>query len=381
MIKIKKIFKKIILVLPLALFLTAHQVIPENITVCEGQSVDFPWGSIEAADTSGIGNRSFRARLFDVVPIKNVTVSVMPRRYLVPSGETIGVRLYADGVLVVGISRVTDAEGRIAMPAKNAGICVGDRIVAVGEEKIETTDDFVRLINDNGGKAEITLVRDDKKIKVSLLAVYSEKDGGYKAGLWVRDSTAGIGTLTFYDTTKNTFAALGHGICDADTGLLMTVRRGSITACRVRSVIKGENGAAGELLGDFSGKEIGKIEKNSLCGISGETEVVPYGTPMEAATRFETKEGKAVILCDVDGKGPREYEIEITKVAKTLRSDGKNLTIKVTSPELIEKTGGIVQGMSGSPIIQNGRIVGAVTHVLVNDPTSGYGIFIENMLS
>lgn len=379
--KFKKIFKKSIIVLPMLVLLTAYRSIPENITVMQGQNVNLNWGITAGANTEKTGEYGCSVKLFNLIPIKTVNVSVMPKCYVIPSGEAIGVKLYTDGVLVVGISDVTDSGGRIFTPAKDAGIRVGDRITEVNGKKVESTDDFVKKVNDADGRVQLKLVRGDEILDVELAAVYSGESRSYKVGLWVRDSTAGIGTLTFYDPETSTFAALGHGICDSDTKELMVVKKGTVNGCNVRSVIKGESGLAGELLGDFSGKQIGAIISNSSSGIRGKCDSIPYRDAVEVASRFEVKEGKAEILCDIDGCGPKAYEIEITKVSRTAHEANKNLVLKVTDLGLIEKTGGIVQGMSGSPIIQNGRIVGAVTHVFVNDPTRGYGIFIENMLS
>lgn len=376
--KFKKIFKKSVIVLPVMLLLTAYRLIPENMTVMQGQSMAFDWGTIERADPGE--DAEYEAKLFNLIPVKKVNVSVVARRYVIPSGEAIGVKIYADGVLVVGISDVTDVKGRIFAPAKDAGIEVGDRIIEVNGKKVNDTDDFVEIINQEKGKVRIRLIRGDNVKDVQLSAIYSPDSKNYKVGLWVRDSTAGIGTLTFYDPKTFSFSALGHGICDSDTGILMTVRQGSVNSCNIRSVIKGEKGIAGELLGDFGGGKIGEIQVNSVCGIRGVADKIPDRMLTPVASRFEVTTGKAVILCDIDGNGPREYEIEITKVSKVANDAGKNLVIRVTDPDLIEKTGGIVQGMSGSPIIQEGKIAGAVTHVFLNDPTRGYGIFIENML-
>ena len=361
------------------MLLTAYSGIPEKITVLEGERLDLSFGVTATVNTQKADRYQVDAKLFNVIPIKSVDVSVVPKKYLIPSGEAIGVKLYTDGVLVVGISDVTDNYGNIYQPAKDAGIMVGDRILSVNGKKVKDIDDFTDKINESGEKASLEIAREDNKFFVELLPAYSKDSGSYKVGLWVRDSTAGIGTLTFYNPEDSTFGALGHGICDSDTKGLMAVRSGSINVCTIRSVIKGERGVAGELTGDFSGIEIGEITKNTNAGISGKAKTVCRNEPMMIASRFEVKKGNAEILCDVDGAGPARYKIEITKIQKN--SSGKNLVLKVTDDRLIAKTGGIVQGMSGSPILQNGKIVGAVTHVFVNDPTKGYGIFIENMLS
>lgn len=376
--KIRKILKKSIVVLPVLLFLTAYSGVPEKVTLVEGESLDLSFGVTATVNTAKADRYRVDAKLFNLIPIKSVDVSVVPKKYLIPSGEAIGVKLYTDGVLVVGISDVTDSDGKIHQPAKKAGIMTGDRILAVNGKTVENINDFTDKINEAGKKATLQIARDEDKFLVDIEPCYS-KDGGYKIGLWVRDSTAGIGTLTFYNPENNTFGALGHGICDSDTKGLMAVKRGSINACRIRNIIKGERGVAGELTGDFSGIEIGNITCNTDSGISGSANMLGNGEPLMVASRYEVKKGNGEILCDVDGAGPRRYKIEITRIQKN--GEGKNLVLKVTDDRLIDKTGGIVQGMSGSPILQNGRIVGAVTHVFVNDPTRGYGIFIENMLA
>ncbi len=371
---------KVMLVLPILAFLVAYTAIPEKVTIMQGQRLDFRWGITAVASTENTGSFDCRVKLFNFIPIKTVNVSVTPSRYVIPSGEAIGVKIHTDGILVVGISDVLSENGKRSEPAKKAGINVGDRIIAVNGDKITNTGGFCKKVNDCGGNAELSIVRNDDIMNVRINAVYSSESKSYKVGLWVRDSTAGIGTLTFYDPENSSFAALGHGICDSDTKEIMTVKRGSVNMCNIRRVEKGEDGTPGELIGDFSGKELGAVLTNCQVGIYGHTEHIPDKQPVKVASRFQVKEGKAEILCDVDGTGPKSYEIEITKVSKSPKITNKSFVLKVTDPILIEKTGGIVQGMSGSPVIQNGKLVGAVTHVFVNDPTRGYGIFIENML-
>ncbi len=376
--KIKKILKKSSLVLPVLLFLTTYSLLPKKVTVVEGQNVDFGWGLTETMSAGDEGNYTCDVKILNVIPVKTVDVSVMQKTYLIPSGEAIGVKLYAEGVLVVGMSDVTDEDGRIHEPGKDAGLMVGDRILAVNGKLVKDIDDFAEKINEAEGKASLEVARENRKFETEITPVYSGEANCYKIGLWVRDSTAGIGTLTFYNPEDKTFGALGHGICDSDTKELMVVREGSVNACKIRNVIKGKKGLAGELSGDFSGLEIGNITQNTGSGIRGIAKEIHGDDAILAASRFEVKKGNAKILCDIDGNGPFGYNIEITKVSH--RGDGKNMVIKVTDERLIKKTGGIVQGMSGSPIIQNGKLIGAVTHVFVNDPTKGYGIFIENML-
>ena len=372
---------KVMLVLPLLAFLVAYTAIPEKVTIMQGQRLDFRWGITAVASTENTGSFDCRVKLFNFIPIKTVNVSVMPSRYVIPSGEAIGVKIHTDGILVVGMSDVLSENGKLCEPAKKAGISIGVRIIAVNGDKITNTGGFCKKVNDCGGNAELSIGRNDNVMNVRVNAVYSPQSKSYKVGLWVRDSTAGIGTLTFYDPENSTFAALGHGICDSDTKEIMTVKRGSVNMCNIRRVEKGEDGTPGELVGDFSGKELGDVITNCQVGIYGHANHIPEKEPIKVASRFQVKEGKAEILCDVDGTGPKTYEIEITKVSKSPKITNKSFVLKVTDPNLIEKTGGIVQGMSGSPILQNDKLVGAVTHVFVNDPTKGYGIFIENMLA
>lgn len=347
--------------------------------ITEGQNVDFGWGLTESVTAGTDGNYTCDVKILNLIPVKKVDVSVMPKTYLIPSGEAIGVKLYTDGVLVVGMSDVTAIDGEISQPAKNAGIVVGDRILSVNGQAVENIDDLSDKINESKGRATLEIARENRKFLTEITPVYSAESKSYKIGLWARDSTAGIGTLTFYNPENKTFGALGHGICDTDTKDIMPVKKGSINKCKISGVIKGRRGSTGELSGDFLGLEIGGITKNTSAGIGGNMKEIPQEDAILAASRFEVKKGNAKILCDVDGNGPQSYNVEITKVSH--REDGKNMVIKVTDERLIKKTGGIVQGMSGSPIIQNDKLVGAVTHVFVNDPTRGYGIFIEEMLS
>ena len=306
--------------------------------------------------------------------------SATAQQCVIPSGEAIGVKLYTDGVFVVGTGAVTDPDGAIRSPAKNAGVLCGDRIVAVNGTSVTDNNSLKRLINSGNGHITLRIVRGDNTLEIPVEAAYSEDADEYLIGLWVRDSAAGIGTLTFYNPENSTFAALGHGICDYDTDVLLSAASGSVGDCRICGVIKSENGAPGELLGEFSASKIGNIVTNTEIGIYGTVDKTPALPPVPVATRFETQEGYAQLLCDIDGGGARAYDIEITKVSHSAKPSGKSFVFKICDRRLLEKTGGIVQGMSGSPIIQNGRLVGAVTHVFVNDASRGYGIFAENML-
>ena len=295
-------------------------------------------------------------------------------RMLVPVGHTIGIKLFARGVLVV---KLTDG----GTPAKECGLQTGDVIVKCGGVSVTSSEQFQSLLQKNGDSAmDIQVRRAGDSMTLSVEPEQNDK-GVYCIGAWIRDSMAGIGTMTYYDPATGDFGALGHGITDTDTALLMPFSNGSILPSTVKAVKRGETGSAGELRGDFDlDTSLGDLYANTESGIFGTLAVSDYAPACQDAVPIgEAVPGPAVIRSNVEGDAVEEYEIEILKVVSGT-SDGRDLVISVTDPKLLKATGGIVQGMSGSPIIQDGKLVGAVTHVLVNDPTKGYGIFIENML-
>ena len=331
------------------------------------------------SDVTVTGDAVYEARLFGVIPIKTVSANVISSRELVAAGSPFGVKLYTDGVLVVGLGDVETAEG-IVSPAREAGIETGDVVLSVNGQNVMTNEDISRLVSDSAQEMEFEILRKDKSFKVKVKPAFT--DAGSKIGMWVRDSTAGIGTVTFVDKQTGMFGGLGHGICDIDTGEIMPLLHGSVVTAQVNGVIKGKAGSPGELTGIINEKEeIGTILKNTQTGVYGtlsDLGGIDTSRLYETCSRSGVKTGKATIICDV-GDGTKEYAVEIEKVYNGT-SKTKNMSVRVTDKELLSKTGGIVQGMSGSPIIQNGKLIGAVTHVLVNDPQTGYGIFIENML-
>ena len=296
----------------------------------------------------------------------------MTGRMLVPVGHTVGIKLFSKGILVVKIP-----EG--GRPARSCGLKRGDVILECGGVTVTSTEQFQSLLQKSPEeKTELEVSRNGESVTLRVEPEANEK-GVYCIGAWVRDSMAGIGTMTYYDPKTGEFGALGHGITDVDTALLMPFSNGSILPSTVKAVRRGEAGSAGELRGDFNLTEnLGELTANTACGVFGVMESGEY-VDGAALPVGEARIGEAVIRSNVEGDETREYAIEILKVTAD-SPDGRDLVLSVTDPELIAKTGGIVQGMSGSPILQNGRIVGAVTHVLINDPTRGYGIFIENML-
>ncbi len=330
--------------------------------------------------TQDAGSYDVELKLLGVLPIKKMSVDVIEDGYVIPGGEAIGIKIHTEGVIVVKLSEVEDESALKHSPAKDAGVKVGDIITAIDGTKLKNADHFKVLVDKKGeGGVDLEIVREGETITRHVNSVKSQS--GYKVGAWIRDSTAGIGTLTFIKPDTNVFASLGHGISDIDTGRLLTVSQGSITEFDVTFVARGQKGEPGEIRGVFENNDVGVIKQNSSLGIYGVCNTNEF-SPRDAvkiATRFEVQPGKASIICTVDENGPVSYDIEIEKVM-TNSSDVRGMVIRVSDERLLEKTGGIVQGMSGSPILQDGRLVGAVTHVFVNDPTRGYGIFIENMM-
>lgn len=297
-------------------------------------------------------------------------------------GMTVGIKMQMDGLLVVGFSEIP-SNGNFYSPGKNAGLKAGDIITEINGNPIADSNQLAVFVEECANKSfSITYLRNEKENKTDVTPVYYNDAGEYKIGVWVKDSVAGIGTLTFINPDTKQFAALGHGVSDSDTGVLVNIDDGSISGCSVSSVIKGERGYPGEIKGVFSGEDIGNINMNVTSGIYGEIKSLPDDCKkVITAQKDEVQEGDAVICSNVLDGTFREFSAVIERVRKQDGNDTKGLIIKVTDKELLAKTGGIVQGMSGSPIVQNGKLVGAVTHVFVNDPTRGYGIFIENMLS
>ena len=302
---------------------------------------------------------------------------------LYPGGMPFGVKFMTEGVLVVGFC---EAQGTSAEtnPAIAAGLRPGDTILRVGGTLLSCASELHELVEKgNGVTVSIRYCRDGKEYETSLTPVYSPVEGRYKSGVYVRDSGAGIGTVTFIMPQTLAFGGLGHGICDADTGEIIPIQRGSVVGVTINGVIKGLAGAPGEVKGFFSSGKVGSLIENTECGVFGVFGTLPKGChhdPMPVGTRREIREGKAHIYCTLDANTVERYEIEICEIHRDATSN-KCFTVKVTDPRLLDKTGGIIQGMSGSPIIQDGKLVGAVTHVLINDPKTGYGIFIENMLT
>ncbi|MDF2839764.1 MAG: spoIVB [Clostridia bacterium] len=332
------------------------------------------------------GSAKATLKILNLLPVKNVTVNVIPDKKVIPSGEAIGVKIQTKGVLVVGLSTITTADGKKHSPAADAGFEIGDTILEINKQKVEKERDITNIVNENKDSVLNFLVeREGKKHNIDVSPVQSLEDSIYRIGLWVRDNIAGVGTMTFIDPETMSFGALGHGITDIDSGVLVDISKGSILKSKVASVQKARKTVPGEIVGIFyeSDNPYGDISKNTNYGIYGILNSKIRNDSKGAipiALSYQVKEGPAKILSTIDGNKVEEFDIEIQKVNRQSTPSSKSMLIKVTDQKLLDLTGGIVQGMSGSPIIQDGKIIGAVTHVLVNDPTRGYGIFIEWML-
>ena len=284
---------------------------------------------------------------------------------LIPGGQIIGMELETEALLVAAFEEKS--------PARDAGVRIGDYMERINGERVQTSSDVEGLLQAGGDPVLLELRREGKTLQIQV-----DTGGTKRLGLYLKKGISGVGTVTFYDPADMTFGALGHGVCDK-TGTLLTLRRGKALDASVRSVKKGLAGAPGQLMGVINEKTpLGSLEKNTPQGVFGTMKALPKTLPVPVAESHEVRTGDAMIRCTLEGTAPGEYSVRILKVYPG--SGTRNLLVKVTDPALLETTGGIVQGMSGSPIIQDGKLVGAVTHVMVNDPQTGYGIFIENML-
>ena len=327
------------------------------------------------------GQMDLSLNLFNLFSVKDVTVNVIPKTTVIPVGKAIGMKLYTEGVLVVGMSEI---EGK--KPYENSGIETGDKIIEIDNTQIDNTDELIECVNNSNGKElEIKYISDNEEKTTSIEPVKTSSNE-YKLGLWVRDAAAGVGTLTFYEPSTGEFGALGHGINDVDTYELIDIASGELVTTDIIDIVKGEDGSPGEIRGTIdNGISLGNIYKNTSFGIYGNIDNVAKLTltqykEYEVANRSEITTGKAEILCELENGKTQSYEIEIQRLFLENNENNKSMLIKVTDEELIQKTGGIIQGMSGAPIIQNGKFIGAVTHVLVNDAKTGYAVFGDLMI-
>lgn len=392
-IKFTAVLLNIVLAAVLGVIIYYNTVLPNNYYIASGSELKLseiietipctgvPRGKVVAAEADKSGVKKAELKLLGIIPIKIVNIQEVDEPLLVPCGNPFGIKLLTDGVIAVEVSGFETASG-YRSPAADAGIKTGDIIKTVNGQKVMSNENIEKIISESGGESlSFNLMRGEKNLILNVTPEVCSADGSYRAGLWVRDSSAGIGTVTFYDPETGVFAGLGHPVCDVDTGNILPLSEGEVVDVSVNGVKRGTAGVPGELLGSFSSlSAIGSLELNCADGLYGvmssfncRNEAVPLGMRQEIET------GEAYIYTTVSGNQPKLYEIVIEKIDMHDTKGSKNMIIRVTDKELLEKSGGIVQGMSGSPIIQNGKLVGAVTHVFVNNPTKGYAIFADTM--
>ena len=400
-----KTLKKLILIFVLFFvysYIVSIDNIPENIIIFKGEDINIAtlWGiniksnttlietasNINTGEFDKAGQETLTVSLFDKINLKTIDVSVLEDIEVIPNGEIVGIKLYTSGVLVVGTSSIEGIDGQIYKPFEGTGILEGDSIIEVNGNIINNTQELVNSINkSNGQEIEVKFVRNGEE-KTCKITPVKNKQEEYKIGLWVRDSAGGVGTVTFYNEETKSFAALGHAITDIDTGEIINTSSGEIDDVNIVSIVKGEKEEPGKVQGTIiNGSAIGNIYKNCGFGIYGTVENlnnlnINYNRRVKVASRQEIELGKATFLSGIDGQ-VKEYELEIEKIYLNNNEDNKSMLIKITDEELLEKTGGIIQGMSGSPIIQNGKFIGAITHVFVKEPQVGYAVFGDMMLN
>jgi stage IV sporulation protein B len=354
-----------------------------------GHSIHIPLNQPVAVHSKHTGETEMKLKLFGKIPLKTVRVNVVPDLKVIPGGQTIGVKIHSDGILVVGHHLVQTSVKNKISPGELADIRLGDLIMRMNGQDIRDVSKVAGIVKEAGEQRkaiQLDIKRNGKAIKASIKPAFDRNDQTYRLGIYIRDSAAGVGTLTFFAPKQGVYGALGHVITDMDTHTPIIPRTGEVVQSSVSSISKSQNGEPGEKRAHFFKEHVvlGDIQKNTQFGIFGSMKRKPdHASSKEAipvAFAEEVKEGKAEILTVLNGQKVERFRIEIVHAAKQDAAATKGLIIRITDPRLLEKTGGIVQGMSGSPIIQNGKLVGAVTHVFVNDPSSGYGCYIEWML-
>ncbi len=389
----------------LAYFLLQNKV-PDQVKVREGEDLKLTMGIPLTVEETSQGeeaalaslvfdkrdiemdtekqNYTLSCKLFGIIPLKEIQVQEEPKKDLIPGGIPVGIYVKTKGVLVIGTSPVNSAAGGSQEPAKYL-LKSGDYVLSVNGEAVSTKEELMEKVNQYGDE-ELTLEvdRNGEKIELAMNAVMTQEKS-YKIGVWVRDDLAGVGTMTFTDEQGN-YGALGHGVSDADTSTLITMESGLLYRTNIVDIVKGQKGTPGELSGviNYSSQYcLGSVEENTTAGVYGNLNEIPQELQgveeLPVGYKQEIRLGEAEIISTLDGER-KSYDIEIKETNFNTSEENKGIQFVVTDQELLEKTGGIVQGMSGSPIVQNGKLVGAVTHVFVNDPAKGYGIFIENMM-
>lgn len=368
-----------------------HYMIPDEISLFSGEALPSYLGAdaMFVEDTSCISEsqgvffheQEAKYKLLGVIPVKTVNLTSYKDLKLYPGGMPFGVKFFTEGVLVIGFCDIDTDNGKVN-PAYDAGLRLKDIITHINGKILSGAVALTEAVEQSdGAPLTVRYKRGSEIHETSVVPIFSASEGVYKTGIWVKDSGAGIGTVSFIVPGSNYFTGLGHGICDADTGELLPIERGNVVDVTISGINKGVSGTPGELKGFFNPGKTGTLMGNDACGVYGIFSECPktVSEPLPLALRNEVCEGEAFIYCTLDSNQIGTYTVEIQNINRNA-TGGKCFIVKVTDKDLLSKTGGIVQGMSGSPIIQNGKIVGAVTHVMIGDPSTGYGIFAENML-
>ena len=386
-------FLQLLVELPQSHLAQVSQLEPKGIwsSIIKVEKISNPTVSVSSGMSSSQVSEKFEIayKLFGIFPLKSTEVEVMNPIKLIPGGQSIGVTLQTKGVMVVGQAPVVDKNGKNIFPAKEAGIQVGDILLKIENQEVKTDQEVSNAINLAGkqkGTVNVLFKHQDQIIEKIVQPIFCVETGRYRMGLFVRDEAAGVGTLSFLDPVSKLYGALGHVITDADTNQKIEVNNGKIIASTIYAIEKGKRGHPGEKIGSFIPNSVfsGTIEKNTMTGIfgtmSGQIENPYFKEAIPVGWESEIQVGPAKIYTVIQGEKIEEFTVNIDRVMHN-RTDSKNMIVRVTDPRLLELTGGIIQGMSGSPIVQDGKIIGAVTHVFVNDAQRGYGVFIQNMLN
>ncbi len=391
-----KKFKNVITIIflfILYIYVANISLIPKEIVLLEGEELNLKkMFGIQTVETAKTSNNNYNVsnlevNMFGSIPLKDVKVTVIDDIEVVPIGKIIGLKLYTNGVLVVGMSEIEDCNNNLIKPYQNTDIKEGDTILKINENEIQDIDVLKEVVNKSEGEnLKLTILRDGSILTSNITPVKTD-DKEYKLGLWVKDAATGVGTMTYYEPNSKSFAVLGHGITDSDTNNLINIESGELVTSKVISIKKGEIENPGEIKGTILNQQtIGRVSKNTQFGIYGTLDNltslnIDTSKKMKVALRDEIKIGEAKIICSLDNSNKtKEYRIEIEKIYYDNDYNNKSMLIRVTDPELIDKTGGIIRGLSGAPIIQNGKFIGAVTNVLVSNPEIGYAIFGDLMV-
>lgn len=388
-----KIIITIIFLSLIYIYVTNITLIPSNAVLINGEEFKYKKlpgimiSEIQETSSENYNVSNMEFKLFGMIPVKSSNITRIEDIKVVPVGKIIGLKLYTDGVLVVGKSEIEDLNNNMIRPYENSDIMEGDTIVSINEEKVESIEKLKKIVNNSKGQnLNMTILRNGTEFTSSIKPIQS-KSKEYKIGLWVKDAATGVGTMTFYDPASKKFAVLGHGITDSDTDTLINIDYGELVTSKVISIQKGKTESPGEIRGTILNQQkIGIVNKNTQFGIYGSLENltslnIDISSAIKVASRDEICLGEAKILCSLDSSNKsEEYSVDIEKIYYDNDYNNKSMLIRITDDKLIEKTGGIIRGLSGAPIIQNGKFIGAITNVLVSNPEIGYGIFADLMI-